>query len=960
MILRRRICLAVFLLCTPPAFGQQSTAPCALTPLTPPKPGANMFTPVQEEELGDFFADQVAARIRPIEDKELSAELERIGAQLVKHLPPSQLNFRFYLSDAPETNAMSLVGGRVYVTRKLIGIVRSEDELAGVLGHELGHIVTHQQAKLYTRVFREKLGITEVGDRKDLYQKVNRMYDEWTKHGTITVDPEKDQQEADRTGLEAVVRAGYAPQALAEFWDRFTENKGKTGSWFSEMLQSTQPDTKRYREMTKELVTLPAACRDLQPAGASDAFRKWQTAVVNFKGVRTRDELHNVVWQKKLDPPLQDAVHTLKFSSDGKYVLAQDGGNIFVLSHEPFQTLFRINAADAYPARFTPDSTEIVFYDRSLRVERWSLKTQEQVSTSEVYVHHQCMQTLLSPDGKTLACYRSTRDLTLVDVASGEHLLEKKDFLEGKVEVGNEALDTLRIQYTLQYINLGFSPDGRYFVAALKNEHNLIYDIRGKREIPVPGPLKGYLGTAFAFITPDRIIGHAGARGEKSAIVEFPSGKVIRQVDLGGARPTPATHGDYILIRPIKDFAVGILDVNANQIVGANKQSAMDVYDKQYVSELKNGQIGLFGAAPAPMAVATLPRSALGTVRTAALSDDLNWLAVSEKMRGAVWALPTSSRVLNLREFRGAYISPEGVLFADFPKHDATPRSVARIALQQRQFTEALKDPNATWKQRGEYLVNLRSANKPNDSAAKPDEKTEEAAEAPVEGLNWHVEETNVPQEVQQNTVFEVRKVETGELLWSQAFPKQTPRYFVHPSHKTVCFVWLAGQDAAKNELKAHTDWRGRVTSVADTDVLVEVNDLGTGKLLGGAIIGTGGGSYEINEVWAESDLLLLTDDRERTILYSLSSGKERGKEVGSLVAFSQAAGSLCLQKVPGRLEIYSLETMEKTDEFAFSSQVSMAAFVGGKRLFVLTADQTGYLLEPATTSHTAANSGIK
>src|SRR5208337_1736956 len=166
----------------------------------------------------------------------------------------------------------------------------------------------------------------------------------------------------------------------------------------------------------------------------------------------------------------------------------------------------------------------------------------------------------------------------------------EKDFLEGKVEVGNEALDTLRIQYTLQYINLGFSPDGRYFVAALKNEHNLIYDIRGKREIPVPGPLKGYLGTAFAFITPDRIIGHAGARGEKSAIVEFPSGKVIRQVDLGGARPTPATHGDYILIRPIKDFAVGILDVNANQIVGANKQSAMDVYDKQYVSELKNGQ----------------------------------------------------------------------------------------------------------------------------------------------------------------------------------------------------------------------------------------------------------------------------------------------------------------------------------------------------------------------------------
>jgi len=336
MILRRLVspALFVFILGVPLAYAQQSSSPCALTPLTPSKSGANMFTPEQEVELGGFLADQEATSIRPIEDKELTAQLGRIGDQLVRHLPPSGLNFRFFLSDSPQANAFSIVGGRVYVTRKLIAVVKSEDELAGVMGHELGHIVTHQQAKFYTRIFREKLGITEVGDRKDLYQKLNRMYDEWAKHGGISVDPEKDQQEADRIGLEATVRAGYSPQALAEFWDRFTENKGKTGSWFSELIQSTRPDTKRYREMTKELAVLPAACRDIQPANSSEKFRQWQAAVVNFKGMRSSNELHNVVWQKRLDPPLQDAIHTLKFSPDGKYVLAQDGGNIYILSHE--------------------------------------------------------------------------------------------------------------------------------------------------------------------------------------------------------------------------------------------------------------------------------------------------------------------------------------------------------------------------------------------------------------------------------------------------------------------------------------------------------------------------------------------------------------------------------------------------------------------------------------------------
>jgi hypothetical protein len=953
MAQHRLLCLIVsLLLCASVAFGQQDTSPCAQTPLASPKQGANMFTPEQEAMLGDFFAEHGASSIRPIEDKNLSAELERIGGKLVKHLPPTNLKFQFFLSDASEANAFSLVGGRVYVTRKLVATVKSEDELAGVMGHELGHIVTHQQAKLYTRVFQEKLGIREVGDRKDLYQKLNRMWDEWNKHGSVSFDPEQDQQEADRIGMEAVVRAGYSPLALAEFWDRFRENKGKTGSWFSELLKTTAPDTKRYREMTKELGSLPATCRDIKPQGNPEDFKKWQSAVATFRGLRTSDELHNVVWEKQLDPPLQDAIHTLKFSPDGKYVLAQDGGNIYVLTRDPFRSLFRINASDAYPAQFTPDSSEIIFYDNSLRVERWNLKNQQQVSVAEVYVAVPCMQTLLSPDGKTLACYRETEELELVDVPSGAQLAQKKNFLEAKADLQSSRLDALRYTYTLKFINMRFSPDGRYFIAGLKNENNFLFDIPGKKELPVSGSLKGFIGTAFGFISPDKIVGYAGDHGEKSAIVEFPSGKVLRPVDLGGARPTPATHGDYILIRPIKDYAVGILDVSTNQIVGANKQAALDVYDKQYVSELKNGHIGLFAGAPNPVAEASLPKGSLGRLRSTALSDDLNWLAVSEKMRGAIWSLPTGSRVLNLREFRGAYISSDGYLFADFPKHDPTPRSIAKIGLQQRQFTEAVKSPDPSWRQEGSFLVDFRPASRP-PTAPKADEEEHEA-EAAGEGLNIRVELRSTPPEYRQNTVFEVRKVESGELLWSRAFPKETPRYSLNARHKTVIFTWFLGQDAAKNELRAHADWKAKASSAKDGDVLAEVYNLETGALEGGAVINTGEGSFRVRSTSAEGDWLVLQDERDRIILYSLSTGREKAKEAGELMTFSAAAGALCLEKVPGRLEIYSIDSMEKIDEFAFASGVAMARFTADKKLFVLTTDQTAHLLQISTSARAA------
>jgi hypothetical protein len=73
-------------------------------------------------------------------------------------------------------------------------------------------------------------------------------------------------------------------------------------------------------------------------------------------------------------------------------------------------------------------------------------------------------------------------------------------------------------------------------------------------------------------------------------------------------------------------------------------------------------------------------------------------------------------------------------------------------------------------------------------------------------------------------------------------------------------------------------------------------------------------------------------------------------------VALSASAGALCLQNVPGRLEICALDSLERTDQFTFLNQIAMADFVEGKRLFVLASDQTGYLLQPASSEHSAAN----
>ena len=66
-------------------------------------------------------------------------------------------------------------GGRIYVSRKLVAAAQSEDELAGVIGHELGHLVAHESAIDMTRRMREVLGISGVNDRADVYDKYNQL-----------------------------------------------------------------------------------------------------------------------------------------------------------------------------------------------------------------------------------------------------------------------------------------------------------------------------------------------------------------------------------------------------------------------------------------------------------------------------------------------------------------------------------------------------------------------------------------------------------------------------------------------------------------------------------------------------------------------------------------------------------------------------------------------------------------
>ncbi len=696
---------------------------------------ANIFTEQQEVELGDAIAEHIQRSFRVIDDDEVTAHLRRIGDRLVKHLPKTSLRFQFFLVDLPEANAFVLPGGRIYISRKLVSFTQSEDELAGVIGHEIGHLVARQQTISITRQFKDVLGVTQVTDRQDIFAKYNQLVENARRkpgafrHADNHED--KDQIVADQIGLFAVASAGYDPQAQAQMWDRFAETKGKTGSFFSDLFGTTKPEARRLREMIKGVGTLPAACVEMQSSASGEEYKKWQAAVVNYTGLGRKEALHAVLSKRVLDPPLRGEVTHLRFSPDGRYLIAQDDSGINVLSREPFTPLFRITAPEASQAQFTPNAQNIVFYNSDLRVEMWSIAEEKLAEVHEMVIRKKCLQTMLAPDGKALACLDSDFTLNFFDVASGSPFFQKKNFyLPSAFDLLARLLQAAFAEEDLQLddinlINMGFSTDGRYFAAGQKSlafraagptteNTAFVFDLQTRAPIALKDPIKKLIAGNFAFTAPDRLIAYNGEDPKKSALIALPNCEVVEQLPMFPGKLTAATRGKFMLVRPMQQYPVGVMDIAKGTVSKINKTAAIDLYDQFLVSERLTGELGLYNAEKNELQAAVqLPSNQLGRLRTMAVSPDFKWLTVSERTRGAAWDTSTGKRLFLMRGFRGSHISQDGTLMIDLPPFEKLARQLAQTNLNQPTGSGSAQEIKETRaRQYGQFLLLTKPAKK--------------------------------------------------------------------------------------------------------------------------------------------------------------------------------------------------------------------------------------------------------
>lgn len=928
---------------------------------------ANLFSPEQEMVLGELTVQQMSGEFRSVRDEQLLAYVNEIGARLIKNLPPTGLKYRFHIIDMPEANAFNIPGGHVFLSRKLISFAKNEDELAGVMAHELGHAVVRHAASDISEMMRKILKINALGDSRDVTEKYNLLIENVrTKRVSQSRGHENEQQlEADKIGLFAMVAAGYDAAAFTGFFDRLTENEGKTGSWFSDLFGNTRPEQKRVREMIRATDTLPASCREGRSAKATENFLKWQADVVLFREKGRKEELPGLLWKKDLEPKLRSDVFHFAFSPDGKYLLAQDDFAVTVIERQPLRILFQIPAEDGNEAVFTPDGKQIVFTTESLRFERWDIAGKNPLEVRELVLRSDCWEHELAPNGDYLACVDTATNINVINTKTGKKIYEKKEFYPLTFFEYMTWLTKSKDEDKTNFFRIKFTPDSRHvmfsrsdrfrfrlrvdMIAVAESENTaLALDLTTLKPIDIGKDLKKISSRAYVFLDNERILGMPSVKLEDAGVFSFPNGKRLQKFDFAAQEIKTTSNPKYVIIKPIATGAIGVFDLEKQTVAtGMNKADAT-VWNNLMAFEAVSGSILLrevkynetekkFDGTDA--GTIEIPVSSISNLNAAGVSDNFKWMALSSKSRGGLWNLETGERKVFVRGFKSAIVAGDGSAVGEFPRLDETPRSLVLMNADKNLVVPVRELPERGSRQYGRFVL-LRSNLK--EKAEKKDDKKNAQ-----NSLNEDDEEAEI--KLRQEVRFELKDLIENKVIWTREFAKDAPRYSFDEYSGRLIFYWRLGSDEGKAFLKQNAELKARADALGnkEDDYLVEVVDAFAQKTIGTLLLETGKGSFYIGSGLSEGDWLVLYDSESRVLVYSLKSGQLRHRFFGKRAAANPARNQIAVENFPGEVSVYNLDTGERESNFVINGKAAFVRFnLKGDKLFVLSDAQSAYAFD--------------
>src|SRR5262245_9898975 len=204
------------------------------------EPHKNSYSPKQDVELGLQAAREVRQQMPMLNDQRTEDFAERIGERLIGVVPPEyqqpEFHYTFDVVNLKDINAFALPGGPMFLNRGMIEASGSEAEVAGVMAHELSHVLLRHGTAQATKAQKFQLGALAgqvlgavIGGRTGAVVSQGSQLG----LGTVFLKYSREyEREADLLGAQLMARAGYDPRAMARMFETIERQGGSGGPEF--------------------------------------------------------------------------------------------------------------------------------------------------------------------------------------------------------------------------------------------------------------------------------------------------------------------------------------------------------------------------------------------------------------------------------------------------------------------------------------------------------------------------------------------------------------------------------------------------------------------------------------------------------------------------------------------------------------------------------------------------------
>src|ERR1041385_7088799 len=193
----------------------------------------------QEVQMGQEYSAQINAQLPIVQDPEINRYVNLLGDSISKLADSRGIEYHFFIVNSAEINAFAVPGGFIYVNRGLIDKTNNLSELAGVLGHEIGHVVRRHTVKQMQKAQGANIGVV-------LGCTLLNVCGSQAAQAAINVGgsalfakfSRDDERQADEEGVKNTIRAGISPKGIPDMFRILLAERQRNPSavegWFAD------------------------------------------------------------------------------------------------------------------------------------------------------------------------------------------------------------------------------------------------------------------------------------------------------------------------------------------------------------------------------------------------------------------------------------------------------------------------------------------------------------------------------------------------------------------------------------------------------------------------------------------------------------------------------------------------------------------------------------------------------